>query len=564
MRGFAYLEEIAQKWSACIAHVFLLHGNVGDTINGYTIKDQLLKTDLFLKRDIVICYDRSSGITFPIPSQRERFYAAIDMEPPEEDMLPRDPVAAFRLIEQVIKQTKEAGKGMVSPLAAVIINFAESVFPNNDLSAMSSEDRTAIVTLQRWAKEPEFVQVGPPVILITENLTDIHPSLRGASSRVEAVKVPLPDYEERKEYILSLAARRGIQIEAPDRAAALTAGLKRVHIEDIILRAKAENKPVTAGLIKERKDEIVRQEFADVLELIDPDKGFESVGGMESVKSFFQRNIIQPMKNGNYRRVPVGVLMPGPPGTGKSWLATCVAKESQINCAKLDFSKIFDSYVGSSERNLSKALDCLQALSPVLVICDEIDQSGLNRENSGDSGVSNRLFKKLLEFMSEPKHRGKIVWIGITNRPDLIDPALRRPGRFDKKIPILPPNKVERMEIFKVMFNRYGIKYDCNIDFDFLASNTEGYTGAEIEALVLKAFEIAEDSGSNVVRNEHIKEAMDLYIPTTRDIQRQVKLALQECNDKSLLPPEYRKLLEEKQKERSEPFVPSERMVRRA
>jgi len=554
-----WFNEIAQKWQAGISHIFLLHGNTGDTVDGiHTVQDTLVASGLCAGRDAVILYDRSSGITFPLASHRQAFYQAIGLDAPaeEDDMLPRDPVGAFRLIEQVLRKVKGQNE-TAAPLAAAVISFAETIAPANDVSAMGADDRTALVTLQRWARDPQMIAVGPPVFLITENLADIHQTLRGASSRIEAVQIPYPVHEERAAYIEKLSESHKIPVEDAQRAAAMTAGLKKIHIEDIILKAKLEQHTVDAGLIKARKDEIVRAEFAEVLELMDPEHGFESIGGLEYVKDFFLRNVINPLKAGNLRRVPLGVLLTGPPGTGKTLLAQTIAKESGINCAALNLSKIYDKWVGSTERSLEKALACLDALAPVLVIIDEIDQAGLNRENSGDSGVSNRLFKRLLEYMSDTGRRGRTIILGLSNRPDLLDAALKRPGRFDRKLPVLPPDSYERASIFKVMFNKYGIAYDA--DLDTFAEATDGYTGAEIEALVLKSLEVAEDGGSDKVLNKHLAKALDAYVPTTRDIQTQVRLAISECNDKDLLPPAYRHLLEERKRQ---DVAPSARTVR--
>lgn len=553
----SWYTEISDKWSARIAHMFLLHGNTSDMVDGANMVQVFLSDTcgLCLERDIVIMYDRSSGITFPLTSHRSAFYKAIGMDAPEDDYdLPRDPSGALRLIERVIPLSKDGPNNMRIPVTAVIISFAETIVPANDVSGMSGEDRTVLVTLQRWAREQEFVNIGPPIFLIAENLAEINPALRGASARVEAVEIPYPVLGERKAYIEALADAHKVIVEDVGRATAMTAGLKRVHIEDIILRARLEGRVVDAELIKARKDEIVRAEFAEVLELMDPEYGFEVIGGMDYVKDFFYRNVVNPIKSSNLRRVPLGVLLPGPPGTGKTVLASAVARESGLNCAALNLSKIFNQWVGSSERNLDKALSCLEALAPCLVIIDEIDQSGLNRESSGDSGVSNRLFKRLLEFMSDgQKHRGRIVFVGLTNRPDLLDAALKRPGRFDRKIPVLPPNEEERQDIFRVMFVKYGIAH--KVDLAAAAAQTDNYTGAEIEALVLKALEVAEDAGSEVVMDEHMDHALKAYVPTTRDIQAQVRLALAECNDRDLLPPAYRNQLDERKVNKPAPVA---------
>jgi len=601
--------EIQNKWLAQIAHVFILHGNVGDIVGGGKyVPDVLTNSGLCIQQATVIQYDRSNGITFPLESHKKAFMEAIEIDDSELELMPAEPVRALRLIEKVLKLTKPASEfdntakklGLEDPwhvfqvlqahiedtsaanalnikakevqelrtlaarrvpFASLIVSYAETICPNNDISSMSPDDRTVLVTLQRWARDINMQSAGSPVFLITENLTDLHAALRCASSRIEAVHIPYPGTEERRNYIARYANARGVKVEDIDRTAALTAGLKKVHTEDIILRAKLEGKDVTPELIKTRKEEIVRTEFADVLELLDPEHGFETIGGMQNVKDFFHRNVIKPIREGNLRRVPLGILLPGPPGTGKTILAGAAAKESGLNCAALNLSKIFNQYVGASERNLDKALACLDSLAPCLVIIDEIDQSGLNRENSGDSGVSNRLFKRLLEYMSDPKHRGRVVFVGLTNRPDLMDAALKRPGRFDRKVPILPPDERERADIFKVMFTKYKIDFDADLDISQAAKKTNSYTGAEIEALVLKALEISEDAGSNKVAAQHLEQALKAYIPTTGDIQSQVRLALAECNDRDLVPPQWLHLFGDRGKTVQAP-TPKARSIR--
>jgi len=406
----------------------------------------------------------------------------------------------------------------------------------------------------RWARDREISDLGSPVFLVAENLSDIHPALRAASSRIEAVQVTLPDLDERQRFIEGLAEKYALEggianlqdITVPQMAR-LTAGLRKLHLEDIFMRADTDGVPVTPELVKERKNDIISSEYGDVLQIIDPDVDFNDIGGMEHIKEFFRKNVINPLRDGNLRRCPMGILLPGPAGTGKTVLAEAVAKESGINCCSLNLAKIMDRWVGASEGNLEKALQCIEALSPAIVVVDEIDQSGLSRDNSGDSGVSNRLFKRLLEFMSDTRHRGKVVFVGLTNRPDKMDAALKRPGRFDKKVPILPPDTNERADIYRVMCRKYGLA--CALseeEMQEVAEATDGYTGAEIEALVLKAAEVAEDSGSEEISAENVRYALEVYRPTTQSIEEMTRLALEECNDLELLPPAYRQKVAER------------------
>lgn len=543
----AWYQEVVRKWQAGITHVFVLYGNTSDTVDGVrTLEQFLVSSGLCAPRPCVMVYDRARGLRFPLPSHREAFYRALGVSAPspDEEVLPVEPSAAFRLAGQVLARSVEDG----GPYAALIISYAETVIPAGDVQSMGPEDRTVLTLIRTWASDPEFVRIGPPVFLVAEELAAVHPALRSASSRIELVEVPYPTLEERAAYIEALSERFGVGVEDTGELARVTAGLKRVHIEDIFLRASLEGVPVSAALASARKQEIVRGEFQEVLELPDPQSGLDAIGGYEHVKEFFRKRVIGPLKRGDLRWVPMGVLLLGPPGTGKTALALAVAKDSGLNCAILNISKLFDRWVGSSEARLEKALSCIESLAPCLVILDEIDQAGMGRENQGDSGVSNRLFRRLLEYMSDSRRRGRVVFVGITNRPDLLDPALKRPGRFDVKLPVLPPGPGERIEVFHAVCRKYGIPAEMK-DFSAFVRETENWTGAEIEALVLKAWEVAGDSGSPVLRDEHLKEALELYLPSTQQVEEMTRLALREVNDLSTLPPEYRHLLRERKKE---------------
>ena len=553
-----WIEEIHRKWSASIAHVFLLHFNVWDTVDGgSSVVEYLMQSPLVSEREIIICYNRSSGITFPIPSHKKVLmedlgFSASDVGPVGVDeIVPRDPVAALMLMEDALRLSAPDGKGGLRAKAAVIMDYAETLVPAAELAQMPPGDRTVLTTLLRWARDRQIADLGSPVFLVAENISDVNRALRSASSRIEVVRVPLPDLEERQRYIQALAEKYSVDgrpnledITVPQMAR-LTAGLKMLHIEDIFLRSGAD--AVTPELIKERKRDIISAEYGDVLQIIDPELDFDSIGGMENVKEFFRKNVIQPLRGGNFRRCPMGVLMPGPAGTGKTILAEAVAREIGVNCCALNLAKIMDRWVGSSEANLEKALQCIEALAPTVTIVDELDQSGLSRSNSGDSGVSNRLFKRLLEFMADDRHRGRVVFLGMTNRPDLIDAALKRPGRMDRKVPILPPDEGERADIFRVVFSKYEIVNALSgEELEAAAVATDGYTGAEIAALVLKAADVAEDSGSDSVRAEHLQYALEVYRPTTGDIELMTQLALRECDDLDLLPVAYRQKMMEK------------------
>jgi SpoVK/Ycf46/Vps4 family AAA+-type ATPase len=169
----------------------------------------------------------------------------------------------------------------------------------------------------------------------------------------------------------------------------------------------------------------------------------------------------------------------------------------------------------------------------------------LQRGNGGGSSQQDqRIFQRLLEFMSDTQHRGQIVFLAATNRPDLMDAALRRPGRFDKKIPFLVPEREERGAIIDVMGRRYlGVDAWSEEILEVLQL-TEGWTGAEIEAAVVKAAELVEDEELSPAAA--LLEAAQRLSPSTADIELMTYLAVQECNDRDLLPPKYQTLLSDR------------------
>ena len=226
-----WLLEMATKWQASIAHVFILYQNVRDVVDcqNTTVENHLLSAHFFGGRDIIIKYDRSAGIRFPLGPTHEA--EARKLWELDEDMpLPRDPATALSLLEKLLRASKQQGEARV-PRCALLIDYAETIWPAGDLSSMSPEDRTALTTILRWTRDPELVALGTPIILLVEQLEDLHEAIKAA--QVEAIKVPLPSYEERLEYIdqLNRQYAETVVIEAaPEEVARLTATPRRINI----------------------------------------------------------------------------------------------------------------------------------------------------------------------------------------------------------------------------------------------------------------------------------------------------------------------------------------------
>jgi SpoVK/Ycf46/Vps4 family AAA+-type ATPase len=539
----SWLQDLMFKYRSSIANVFVLHFNVGDyagpdnrRVRDVVVQDFLMKSN-GTHRQIVAIYNRAEGISFAGPGMREEFIRALTGESgfgAEEVKLPVSPGQAFALLDKML----------YAQPSALIIEQAETVLPSEDLAGMDQEELRALTFLKKWAGDVRLNRAGSPVILLTQSLTELHPHLRLASTKIESILVPLPDLAERQAYIEAMVQKRNLQLAlSVQELANATAGLSRILIEDIGLRAEASGSPVTLEFARDRKESLIRAEFGDVLEIVEPRFDFNALGGMTEAKLFAARNIVAPLRTGNFRRVPLGVLLTGPSGTGKSAFFYALVAEAGVNGVKLNPGKILGPYVGLSEQNLEKALLGIESLAPCLVLIDEIDQI-FQRGNGSDSGVQQRLFARMLDFMSNPHNRGKIVFVAATNRPDLMDPALKRPGRFDRKIPFLLPGWAQRVAILQALQQRYGIP--GNPEWEAAAGQTEGYTGAELESMVLKAWELAEDAGHQELTGHDMKGALERIRPSTAQVAFMTDLAVLECDDKDVLPPEFQDWLDQR------------------
>jgi ATP-dependent 26S proteasome regulatory subunit len=569
--GPAWVKELQAKYSSGVSHAFILHFDVtGYAVPGVRMRNYLAK--VLSSRKIVVFYNRADGIQFISDDMKKEFISVLglDQQPanpayaalaavqgmpqpkPGEPELPKAPLAALPLLVKLLKMG-----GPDENLAAVIVESAETIVPDAPLAMMSPEDRTTLVMLEEIGRDPEIEASGNPIILLARNLADLHQMIRASSSKYEAIAVPLPDRQARLAAIDKYTeANPELQVEIePDQMANRTAGLGLIQIEDIFLRAASQG-AVTQELVTQRKADIISSEF-EVMRLREPRFGFDSIGGMENVKRALRRCILDPIKAGKLNRVAMGVILSGPAGVGKTAIIEALAYELGFNCVELDFSRILGPYVGNSERALDRFLYAVVTLSPLLVIIDEADQALRRGTGGGDSGVSDRVFQKIMAFMSDTSHRGLVVFAAMSNRPDLMDAALRRPGRFDKHIPCLMPDAEEREAIFAVKCRQYGL--DLTAISPEVVAQTEGFTGAEIELVVVKALEVMDYGGLSP--EDALRGASVSIRASTADVEYMTAIAIQECNDRDLLPKRYWPLFDDRAglKKRIKETAPVER-----
>jgi len=259
---------------------------------------------------------------------------------------------------------------------------------------------------------------------------------------------------------------------------------------------------------------------------------WDDIGGLEQVKQELREAVEWPLKYPKIFeemgiRPPKGILLFGPPGTGKTLLAKAAAHESGANFIAVRGPEVLSKWVGESERAIRKIFERARQVAPTIVFFDEIDSIAPARGFRHDTGVTDRIVNQLLTEMDGIVPLQNVVVIAATNRPDILDPALLRPGRFDRLIYVPPPDKEARKQIFQIHTRKVPLADD--VDLDKLAEMTEGYTGADIEAVVREAvmIKLREKLEVGPVAMKHFMEALKKVPPSLspEDIRRYERLA---------------------------------------
>ena len=565
-----WANDLYQRIEAETSSLFIIHHNTADYVR---LGEDFLSLPNFLSRSLggvspVIFYNRSTGLRFPdgetenrfregaglkkargpedayAEEQRRRALTALGEGASVEPQIPMHPSKVVPLVGQALRSGRLRDDGR---RAIVVLEYAETIAPAADISCMNEDDRTTLVALLSLATDRSLHERGGAVLLVVSNLADLHPALRQPGGGVEVIEVPLPDESGRIEYIEHLLGHNGFKLSMDSPALArATAGLTRLHLEQLCRQTKAKGSPLTFEEIKRHKREILRQELYGMVELLEPVYGFEAIGGLEAVTQFF-REVVQAIRDGELKMVPRGITLVGPPGVGKTAAAEALAKECGFNFVKITNPR--EKWVGASERNFWKILQVLRSLTPLVVLEDEADQSEQSRDEvSGDSGVTNRLRQMRFEFTADPTIQGRVLWIRITNRPDKLDPAERRSGRFSERVPLLIPNAGERAAIFAVMPKKHGFAVR-GVKFTAMERLCEErfpgqITGADIEEISLRAYRHSRVRGAKAVAEEDYRWAIEDFIPSqSAALTRQQELmAVAHCSSRRFLPERYRNL----------------------
>ncbi|MBN2459439.1 CDC48 family AAA ATPase [Candidatus Woesearchaeota archaeon] len=321
----------------------------------------------------------------------------------------------------------------------------------------------------------------------------------------------------------------GADLASLAREAAMTV-LRRVLGDTPLKEGEPIPKEILEKLVLSQSDfkealKVVRPSALREVLIEVPNVKWNDIGGLEEIKQELKEAVEWPLKHkADFRRMgvkpPKGVLLYGAPGTGKTLLAKAVANESEANFILVKGPEMLSKWVGESEKAVRKIFEKARQTSPTIIFFDEIDsiapRRGLSNE---DSHVTERVVNQLLTEMDGLEDMNDIIIIGATNRPDIMDTALLRPGRFDRIILTPVPEVKGRKEIFKVHTNGMPLEKDVNVDE--LVKQTDGYVGADIESVCREAaiFALREDMKAKSIKMKHFELALAKVRPSaTKDV----------------------------------------------
>jgi transitional endoplasmic reticulum ATPase len=350
---------------------------------------------------------------------------------------------------------------------------------------------------------------GKVVVIAATNRPDaLDPALRRPGRFDREIEIGIPDEKSRLE-ILQIHTR-GMPMESDvklDEMARVTHGfvgadLQALAKEAAILAVRRVIPEISMDETKVpaktlNKIKVRMQDFQDALRDVQPSAmrevlvqapnvKWEDIGGLTSVKEELTEAVEWPLKYGKLFakgdvKPPKGILLYGPPGTGKTLIAKAVANESEANFISIKGPELISKWVGESEKGVREVFRKARAAAPCVIFFDEVDAIAPRRKSGeADSQVTERMVSQLLTEMDGLEELKGVVVLGATNRPDIIDEALLRPGRFDRLLRIPPPDKEGRIEILKIHTKKKPLAKD--VDVTKLAEMTEGYTGAELAA----------------------------------------------------------------------------------
>ncbi|HME55135.1 MAG TPA: CDC48 family AAA ATPase [Candidatus Lokiarchaeia archaeon] len=438
-------------------------------------------------------------------------------------------------LRKIFKQAQENAPSII------FIDELDSIAPKREDVGGEVERR---VVAQLLALMDGLQDRGKVIIIgATNRVNSIDPALRRPGRFDREIELSVPDMDGRYE-VLQIHTRAMPLDEDVNlrQIAAITHGFvgadiaalcreAAMHSLRAILPRVELDKPIPDEILFELK--VTKEDFDSALNNVEasamrevlieiPNVKWDDVGGLDATKRSLIEAVELPLKNpGLFERAgirePSGVLLYGPPGCGKTLLAKAVATESEANFITVKGPEIFSKFVGESEKTLREVFRKARTAAPAIIYFDELDAIAPRRGGDFGSQVYENVVNQILAEMDGIEERRRIIILGATNRPDIIDEALLRPGRFDSLVYVDPPDRESRLKILQIHTKKMPIADDVSAYLELIANNTEGYSGADLENLVREAgMNAIREKGGNLdtIDRVHFETAFNSSVPS--------------------------------------------------
>jgi AAA+ superfamily predicted ATPase len=542
----AWAAQLADLYFSGTTAAFVLYGNTydlfrmaGDAGPRYGMLAEFLAEQLFGRWSLVLHYDVGRGLRALAGRDEKRLkdmVALASKKVGDLSALPKDPAATFAVLDRLVRNNIMAAEDDRLSVA-VIMDQASYLFPSGEPGRATLQASSELVTMLNWAMSPHVKRLNMAFVMVDEKLADLSDRLTG-NPHVAAIEVPLPNEPERETFIQSSIGTAAMKdfsdFEAADLAK-LTAGISLTDLNVLIQSARESGKRLDASVFRSLKKRLLERQCRGLLEFIEPKWTLDTVVGHEAAKARLRQDAAL-LRRGALDSLPMGYLLCGPVGTGKSFLAQCVSGEIGVPCVIL---KNFRSkYVGETEGNLERVLSVLRAMGPVVVVVDEADAALGSREQDGDSGTSSRVFGMIAAQMGDTQYRGRIIWMLLTARPDLLPIDLKRQGRAEVHVPLFyPTDENEIRQMFVILARKLGSRVSVD-DIPPIPQRGQ-LSGADIEGMVGRAWRTSLLAGADHVTREALAEVVSQFMPSTQGLERELQetAAILECTDRQFLPP---------------------------
>jgi len=535
--------QLARAYESGAHGQFIVHGNVHDRLplaKGLVGLDHFLLEELLSGFAVVFTFDLGNGLRIERGADHVRQWRGTEGLGP----LPREPLAAVDLVSHLVRylaNLERLGRSKPGPVAC-ILRHAEQFLP---AQGPGTHEQGALACLVKdWADRSPFCDLAFASVIITANVHDLNPMV-AFNPRVCPVRLPLPEAGTLHRALTILKAHCPAAFDGADQdlepVAASLVGVTVAAVESLVKVRAYEKRALGPKDWLAVKKQLVETDAGGLVEFIESGKNLSHYHGQEPLKAWLRQDIALWDK-GDLRALPMGYLICGPVGTGKTFLVECLAGEAGVPVVKL--KNFRERWVGSSEGNLEKIFGLIHALGRCMVFVDEADQAlGRRQSGTGDSGLSGRLYAMIAQEMSDAGNRGKIMWILASSRPDLIEVDLKRPGRVDVKVPLLPTSSAGESA---ALLAAIGKRYDLGLDARSLAAQVPDLplmlTPGAAEALAVKAYRRSRTEAIPALAA--LKAGLAGYqAPVPADVmEMQMRLAIREATDLAFVPEHLRHL----------------------